>query len=203
MGLIRLEVHPENPQSRAISQAAAILRSGGIAIYPTDTVYGMGACVSCAQTIDRFAAVLKNDRQKLLSFICSDLSMVSRYVTVSNSNYRILRDHLPGPYTFILPATSMAPRKLCQRRSEIGIRIPNNATILALVSELGEPIANASLDIPGNERADTDQIMSRHWHDTDIMLDTGILDDPRGSTIVDLTKDLPVLIREGKGEWKE
>jgi len=203
MSLLRLHVHPDSPQSRSISRAAEIIADCGIGIYPTDTVYGMGTAVSCTKAIDRLAQILHKDKARLLSFICADLSMAAKYVHISNAQFKLLKRLLPGPYTFILPATSLVPRKLCPKRNEVGIRIPDCNTAIALVNALGEPLANASLDLPGPERGDVEMISLKHMHDTDVMLDIGDIYEPVGSTIVDLTGDEAVLVREGKGTWHE
>ena len=197
-------VHPVNPQRRFLESVAKILKNeNGIAVYPTDTVYGMGACISNPKALDRIATVLHKDKSRLFSFICSDFSQVSRYVHLSNTHYRLMKRYLPGPYTFILHATHLVPKKVFPKRKTVGIRIPNHPAILQLVEMLGEPIANTSISVPGNLRGDSDEVKTAVLNEVDVMLDAGMLDDPTGSTIVDLTGDSPVIIREGKGVWEE
>jgi tRNA threonylcarbamoyl adenosine modification protein (Sua5/YciO/YrdC/YwlC family) len=200
--MVIYSVHPVNPQRRFLESVVKILQNeNGIAVYPTDTVYGMGACISNPKALDRIATVLHKDKDRLFSFICSDFSQVSRYVHMSNNHYRLMKRYLPGPYTFILQATHLVPKKIFPKRKTVGIRIPNYPVILQLVEMLGEPIANTSIAVPGNLRGDSDEVKTAVLNEVDVMLDAGPLDDPTGSTIVDLTGDNPVVIREGKGVW--
>jgi tRNA threonylcarbamoyl adenosine modification protein (Sua5/YciO/YrdC/YwlC family) len=124
-------VHPENPQERYITDAAKVMNTGnGICIFPTDTVYGMGTAVSNAKAIDRIGTILKKDKKRLFSFICSDFSQMSEYVKISNVHYKLMKRYLPGPYTFLLPATNFVPKKLMPNRKIVGGRIPaNNITL--------------------------------------------------------------------------
>jgi tRNA threonylcarbamoyl adenosine modification protein (Sua5/YciO/YrdC/YwlC family) len=197
-------VHPVNPQHRFIEETAHILKNkGGIAVYPTDTVYGMGACVSNSHGIDRISRILQKNKDRLFSFICSDFSQISEYARVSNNCYRYMKRYLPGPFTFILPATNFVPKKICPKRRTVGIRIPSCRVALDLVKALGEPIANTSVDLPGSLRGDSEEVRNVVLHEVDIMLDTGALENPTGSTIIDLTSEVPVIIRDGKGDWAE
>jgi tRNA threonylcarbamoyl adenosine modification protein (Sua5/YciO/YrdC/YwlC family) len=195
-------VHPVNPQRRFLESVVKILKNeNGIAVYPTDTVYGMGACISNPKALDRIATLLHKDKDRLFSFICSDFSQVSQYVHMSNTHYRLMKRYLPGPYTFILQATHLVPKKIFPKRKTVGIRIPNHPVVLQLVEMLGEPMANTSISVPGNLRGDSDEVKGAVLNDVDVMLDAGALDDPTGSTIVDLTGAAPTLIRAGKGTW--
>ena len=195
-------VHPVNPQRRHIESAARICKNeGGIAVYPTDTVYGLGAALSNAKGIERIRRLLQNDEKRLFSFICSDFSQMSNYVHLSNAHFKLMKRYLPGPYTFILPATHLVPKKISPKRKTVGVRIPACPTILELVTLLGEPLANTSVNLPGRFRGDPDEVRDAVLNEVDVMLDAGPLDDPTGSTIVDLTGDEPALIRPGKGEW--
>ena len=201
--MIIYNVHPVNPQKRYIDSTVRILRDeGGIAVYPTDTVYGMGACVSNSHAIDRISRILMKDKNKLFSFLCSDFSQISRYVRLTNAHFKLMKRYLPGPFTFILPASNLVPKKICPKRKTVGIRIPDCVVILELVKMLGEPLANTSIDLPGDLRGDPDEVRPVVLNEVDVMLDAGELDNPRGSTIVDLTEDEPVVMREGKGEWR-
>ncbi len=200
--MIQYQIHPVNPQHRLLEFTAEILKNkDGVCIYPTDTVYGMGACATNPKAIDKIGTLLNKDKKRLFSFICSDFSQVSNYVKISNSNYKLMKHYLPGPYTFILPATNYVPKKVCPKRKTVGIRIPDNKSCLELVKLLGEPLANTSLDMPGEDRGDPHNILNSVLNGIDVMLDTGILDHPTGSTIVDLTGDEAEIIRQGKGEW--
>lgn len=200
--MLRLQVHPINPQRHSLERAVGILRNdGGICVYPTDTVYGIGACVSHPKALDRIGKLLKKDKQRLFSFLFSDFSQMSTYAQVSNAHFKQMKRYLPGPFTFILPATNFVPKKVCPKRKQVGVRIPDNATCLQLVQMLGEPLANASVGIPGQFRGDPEQVFSAVKHEVDLMLDTGLLDNPSGSTIVDLTSGVPEIVREGKGAF--
>jgi tRNA threonylcarbamoyl adenosine modification protein (Sua5/YciO/YrdC/YwlC family) len=200
--MVIYSIHPVNPQKRHLEAAVRILKQeNGIAVYPTDTVYGMGACVSNHKAIDRISAILHKDKHRLFSFICSDFSQIADYAKMDNVHFRLMKRYLPGPYTFILPATNFVPKKISPKRKTVGIRIPDYLPITQLVSLLGEPIANTSIDIPGSLRGDPDEVKQSLPHDVEVMLDAGMLPDPTGSTIVDLTGELPVVIRYGKGVW--
>jgi tRNA threonylcarbamoyl adenosine modification protein (Sua5/YciO/YrdC/YwlC family) len=198
--MIIYNVHPVNPQRRLLDSAAKILRDeGGIAVYPTDTVYGMGACVSNPKAIEKISRLLAKDKQRSFSFICSSFSQVSNYVHLSNAHFKLLKRYLPGPFTFILNATNLVPKKICPKRKTVGIRIPDCKVTRELVELLGEPLANTSINIPGDLVGDPEQIRPAVLNDVDVMLDAGIIDDPTESTVVDLTDNSPVVIREGKG----
>ena len=198
------DIHPVNPQKRSLEAAARVLsHDGGTAVYPTDSVYGLGACVTNPKGIDKIARLLEKDRNRPFSFICSDFSQISRYVRLSNTHYRLLKRYLPGPYTFILNATNLVPKRIMPKRKTVGIRMPNCVVTLELVKLLGEPLANTSINISNELGNDTDEIKSVIQHEVDIMLDIGPLDAPELSTVVDLTNDEPVLIRLGKGKWTD
>jgi tRNA threonylcarbamoyl adenosine modification protein (Sua5/YciO/YrdC/YwlC family) len=200
--VIRYKVHPVNPQTRVIDKAVALLRhEDGICVYPTDTVYGMGACASNPRALDRISAIVDKDRARLFSFICADFSQMSMYVRIDNAHFKLMKHYLPGPYTFILPATSYVPKKVSPKRRTVGMRIPDNTVCIALVKALGEPLANASIKMQGDLRGDPENIVPVIQRQVDIMLDMGPLENPTGSTIVDLTGAEPVVVRMGKGEW--
>jgi len=195
-------VHPVNPQRWDMEAAARVLSvDGGIAVYPTDSVYGLGACVTNPRGSDRIARLLEKDKNRPFSFICSDFSQISRYVRLSNAHYRLMKRHLPGPYTFILNATNLVPKRIAPKRRTVGIRVPDSVVALELVRLLGEPLANTSVNISGDPVNDPEDIKEALRHEADVMLDAGPLSDPEPSTVVDLTGDVPVLVRQGKGEW--
>jgi len=195
-------VHPANPQKRSMESAARVLSAdGGIAVYPTDSVYGMGACVTNPRGIDRIARLLEKDKNRPFSFICSDFSQISRYVRLSNAHYRLMKRYLPGPYTFILNATNLVPKRIAPKRRTVGVRMPGSVVALELVRLLGEPLANMSVRISGEAANDPEEIKAALRHEADVMLDVGALDGPEPSTVVDLTGDAPVLVRQGKGAW--
>ena len=202
--MITYTVHPVNPQRRYIEATARICKyEGGIAVYPTDTVYGIGAALSNVKGIERIGRLLQKDNRRLFSFICSDFSQMSNYVHLSNAHFKLMKRYLPGPYTFILPATHLVPKKISPKRKTVGVRIPDCPTVIDLVTLLGEPLANTSVNLPGSFRGNPDEVRDAVLNEVDVMLDAGQLDDPTGSTIIDLTSDIPEVIRSGKGVWNE
>jgi tRNA threonylcarbamoyl adenosine modification protein (Sua5/YciO/YrdC/YwlC family) len=200
-----LSIHPKDPQPRHIKTVVTTLSKGGTIIYPTDTIYGLGCDILQQKAIEHICRLKKVDPKKAqLSFICSDLSHLSDYAKqLSTSTYRLLKEYLPGPYTFILPASKMVPRILQSKKDTIGLRIPDNPIALAIINELGRPILSASL--PGEMVEDyTDpQIMYENFgHEVDLVIDGG----PGGtepSTVIDCTGPTPVVIRQGLGVWEE
>jgi len=200
--MIHYTIHPVNPQIRLLEHAAHVLKhEDGICVYPTDTVYGMGACAANAKAINKIGTLLEKDKKRLFSFICCDFSQMSKYVRIENWHYKLMRRYLPGPFTFILPATNYVPKKVCPKRKTVGVRMPACPVCIELARILDEPLANTSITIPGDQRGDAYTVKAAVANDVDIMLDTGTLDNPVGSTIVDLTGSAPVIIREGKGMW--
>ena len=196
----RLSIHPENPQSRHLKAAADVLRDGGLLIYPTDSVYGLGCNLFNKNAVEKIYQIKGNDKRNLLSFICPDLKGISEYAYVSNAAYRVMRHLLPGPYTFILNATRDVPRILLEKRHTVGIRVPNNVVCQALLSEFGRPIISTSASLPQQTfLSDPDEIAAVFMHKVDMFLDSG----PGGlepSTIIDFTQDEPVIARQGKGK---
>ena len=200
-----LHIHPENPQPRLIKQVVESLQQGGIIIYPTDTVYGLGCDILQHKAVERICRIKKVDPKKAqLSFVCSDLSHLSEYAKpLSNPVYRLLKEHLPGPYTFILPASKMVPKIMQSKKDTIGLRIPANNIAMAIIKELGRPILSASL--PGEmveDYTDPEVMHENFMNEVDYVIDGGI-GGMVPSTVVDCTGDEPVLIREGLGEWEE
>jgi tRNA threonylcarbamoyl adenosine modification protein (Sua5/YciO/YrdC/YwlC family) len=202
--MVIYNVHPINPQKRYLDSVVRILKDeGGIAVYPTDTVYGMGSCVSNPKAIDKISRILNKNKDSLFSFICSDFTQMAKYVQVSNSHFKLMKRYLPGPFTFILPATNLVPKKINPKRKTVGVRIPDCNVILALVALLEEPLANTSINIPDDSRGDPEIIRPAVLNEVDVMLDAGVMTDSIGSTIIDLTGEMPVVVRAGKGEWRE
>ena len=198
-----LHVHPENPQPRQIKTIVDCLQSGGIIIYPTDTIYGLGCDIFQHKAIERICRIKNVDPQKAqLSFICHDLSDLSNYTKqISTPVYRMLKQYLPGPYTFILPASREVPKILKSKKDTIGLRVPDNKIACAIIRELGHPILSASL--PGEmveEYTDPDYMHDNFKKLVDLVVDGGI-GGMVPSTIVDCTADEPVVLREGLGEW--
>ncbi|HLP37156.1 L-threonylcarbamoyladenylate synthase [Lacibacter sp.] len=198
-----LHVHPENPQPRQIKTIVDCLQSGGIIIYPTDTIYGLGCDIFQHKAIERICRIKNVDPQKAqLSFICNDLSDLSTYTKqISTPVYRMLKQFLPGPYTFILPASREVPKILKSKKDTIGLRVPDNEIARTIIRELGHPILSASL--PGEmveEFTDPEYMHDNFKKLVDLVVDGGI-GGMVPSTIVDCTEDEPVVLREGLGEW--
>lgn len=200
-----LHIHPQNPQPRQIKTAVETLRNGGLIIYPTDTIYGLGCDILQHKAIEKVCRIKNIDPKKAqLSFICSDLSHLSEYAKqLPTATYRMLKEYLPGPYTFILPASKMVPKILQSKKDTIGLRIPDNQIALEIIKELGRPILSASL--PGDMVEDyTDpEVMHENFRkEVDIIVDGGI-GGTVPSTIIDCTGEEPVLVRQGLGKWEE
>lgn len=194
-----LHINPDNPQPRLISQVVEVLRGGGVIAYPTDTTYGIGCSIMNKKGIERIYILKQRERKKPFSFICTDLAEVARYARVSNFSFKILKRYLPGPYTFVLEASSVVPDLLLTRQKTVGIRIPDNPICLAIVKELGHPIittsANRSGDEPIGDPVDVDMVLGINL---DLVVDGGILT-ADVSSVVSLTGDEAVLLRKGVG----
>ena len=203
MALI-LHIHPDNPQQRLVDQAVECLREGGIIVYPTDTIYGLGCSIHQHKAFEKIARIKQVDPQKAqLSFVCSSLSDLSKYARqLDTPTYRLLKQYLPGPYTFILPASKEVPKILQSKKSTIGLRIPDNKIAMAIVGTLGHPFLSVSL--PGETVEDyTDPEIIKDKFDklVDMVIDGGT-GGMIPSTIVNLTSEEPELIRQGKGDWE-
>jgi tRNA threonylcarbamoyl adenosine modification protein (Sua5/YciO/YrdC/YwlC family) len=196
-----LEVHPTTPQERHITRSVEVLRRDGVIIFPTDTVYGIGCSVFSSRAIERVYALKRQEKSKPFSFLCSDLSHISEYAKVSNSAFRLMKQLIPGPYTFLLPAGRLKqlPKSLISKRKAVGIRVPDNTISRALIKELGHPILSASAtDEAGEVLNDPEEIERAYGDRVDLILDggMGLLE---VSTILDLTEDRPVIVRQGAG----
>ena len=195
-----LSINTENPQQRLIGKAVRILKDGGIIIYPTDTVYGMGCDLFNKKGIEKIYKIKHRSKKQPLSFICADLKDISRYAQVPNYAYKIMRRLLPGPYTFILEASRLVPKILLPKRKTTGIRIPDNPISLSLARELGHPIISTSATIEQNEiSGDASEIEEKLGHCVDLIIDGGILGTEQ-SSIVNLVDGIPRVIRAGKGD---
>jgi len=197
------QIHPDNPQPRLIHQAVEMLRDGAVIVYPTDSAYALGCHLEDKKAMDRIRRIRQVDDKHNFTLVCSDLSQISAYAKLTNNTlFRILNSYTPGPYTFILRATSEVPRRLLHpKRRTIGIRIPDNAIAQALVAELGEPIMSSTLILPGDDMplTDPDEIRERLEHQVDLVIDGGHCGfEP--STVVDMTNEIPRVLRRGKGE---
>lgn len=199
-----LHVHPQNPQPRQIKTIVECLQKGGVIIYPTDTIYGLGCDIFQHKAIERICRIKQVDPAKAnLSFICHDLSDLSKYTkSTSTPLYRLLKQHLPGPYTFILPASKEVPKILKSKKDTIGLRVPDNEIARTIIQELGRPILSASL--PGDmveEYTDPELIYDNFKKLVDLVVDGGI-GGMIPSTIVDCTGEEPVVTRAGLGAWE-
>jgi tRNA threonylcarbamoyl adenosine modification protein (Sua5/YciO/YrdC/YwlC family) len=200
-----LHIHPNNPQPRHIKTVVECLRSGGIIIYPTDTIYGIGCDIYHASAIERIGRIKQIDPQKAqFSFICSGLSHLSDYTRgVDTPVFRLLKSALPGPYTFILEASKEVPRLLKTKKDTVGIRVPDHQVCQTIVKELGHPIMSGSL--PGDDDVayytDPEIMYERFGSLVDIVIDGGI-GGIVSSTVIDCTGSAPAVIREGAGSWQ-
>lgn len=194
------ELHPDNPQLRFINKAVELLKEGGIIIYPTDTVYGIGCDIFNRDALEKIFRIKNTGDEKLFSFVCSDLKDISRYAKVSDYAYRTMKHLLPGPFTFILPAAKVVPKKLWSKRKTVGIRIPNHQVSLTLVRELGNPIISTSTTNENGEvLINPEEIKSIFEDRVDLMLSSGNLSG-QPSSVIDLSEDSPEVIREGAGD---
>jgi tRNA threonylcarbamoyl adenosine modification protein (Sua5/YciO/YrdC/YwlC family) len=199
-----LHIHPTNPQPRLIKQVVECLKDGGIIIYPTDTIYGMGCDISQHKAIERICKIKNIDPQKVqMSFICSDLSRLSDYTkSIDTPLYRMLKNYLPGPYTFILPASKQVPKILQSKKNTIGLRVPDNTICHHILEASGTPILSTSL--PGEmveDYTDPEIIHERFKTLVDIVADGGV-GGMIPSTIVDCTTDDWTITRQGLGNWE-
>lgn len=196
-----LTIHQQDPQDRLIKKVAEVLRAGGVIIYPTDTVYGFGCDIFQPKAIERICKIKGIDPQKAnLSFVCSDLSDLSKYAkSISTPQYRFIKNYIPGPFTFILPASKEVPKILKSKKDTIGLRVPNHRITHAIAAELGHPILSSSL--PGDmveEYTDPEYIHEKFEKLVDLVIDGGI-GGMEYSTIVDMTEEEPVVTRQGIG----
>jgi len=202
MNAVYFEIHSKNPHARLIRQAVQIVRDGGIVVYPTDSCYALGCHLGDKEAMERIARIRQTDKHHQFTLVCRDLSEIATYARVSNQQYRWLRAHMPGPYTFILAATREVPKRLQhERRRTIGIRVPDHPVPLALLSELKEPLMSSTLLLPGDEfpMVDGKEIHERLKHVVDAVLDGGHCGiEP--TTVIDLEGTAPVVVRRGKGD---
>jgi tRNA threonylcarbamoyl adenosine modification protein (Sua5/YciO/YrdC/YwlC family) len=194
------ELHSEDPEFRYINKAVEVLRRGGIIIYPTDTVYGMGCDIYNKKALEKLFRIKNDVSTKLFSFICSNFKEISKYAKISDYAFKKMKHLLPGPYTFILPTTRLVPKELWSKRKTVGIRIPNNNVALKLVELLGNPIVSTSTtNRKGDILYEPFEIRNIFNNQVDFMLATGnLVGDP--SSVIDLSEDRPEIIRRGAGD---
>ena len=195
------QIHPDNPQKRLIDQVVDMLRHGAVIVYPTDSGYALGCQIENKQALDRIRAIRRIDDRHNFTLVCRDLSEISTYAKVDNTIYRLLKASTPGAYTFILEATREVPRRLQSRRKSIGIRVPDNAIVQALLDGLGEPLMSTTLILPGETIPESDpyEIRQSLEHAVDLIIDGGY-GSFETTTVVDLTGDVPEVVRRGLGD---
>ncbi len=194
-------IHPTHPQQRLVRQAAQIVREGGLIAYPTDSCYALGCHIGDKEAMDRLRQVRGMDDKHHLTLMCRDLSEIATYAIVDNTHYRLMKAATPGSYTFILRATREVPRRLLHpKRRTIGVRVPQHPVAHALLAELGEPMLSATLQLPGDDTpfSEGNEIRERLEHQLDLVVDSGHCG-IMPSTVIDLTSDVPVVIRVGSG----
>jgi tRNA threonylcarbamoyl adenosine modification protein (Sua5/YciO/YrdC/YwlC family) len=195
-------IHPETPQPRLIRQAAEIIRGGGVVVYPTDATYALGCLIGDKDALDRIRRIRGLDESHQLTLVCRDLSEIASYAKVGNAHYRLLKATTPGPYTFILSATKQVPRRVQHpKRKTIGIRVPDNVILQALLTELREPLMSTTLQLPGDEQPLNDpyEVRQRLEKLVDLIID-GAFGDLEPTTVVDLSEDVPRVVRVGRGD---
>ena len=199
---IYLQLHPVTPQRRFIRQAVDVLRAGGVIVYPTDSCYALGCGIGDKAPLERIRDIRQTDRHHHFTLVCRDLAEIAKYAIVDNWQYRLLRAHTPGPYTFILRASRETPRRLKhERRGTIGLRVPDHPVTSLLLGELGEPIMSSTLLLPDEDlpRTDAREIYDSLATRVDLVLDGGNCG-LVPTTVVDLSGDHAVVVREGRGD---
>ena len=198
------QIHPDNPQVRLIKQAADIMRKGGLVVIPTDSAYALACHLDDKKAVDRIKQLRQLDDKHNFTLMCRDLTDISTYAKVDNTAYRLLKNHTPGPFTFILNATTEVPRRLMHpKRRTIGIRVPDNQVVSALLAELGEPIMSTSLILPGDDVPLSDPYDMRETlqHSVDLVIDGGYCG-LENTTVVDMTGDEYQVTRQGLGKME-
>ena len=196
------EIHPDNPQRRLVQQAVSIIDRGGLVIYPTDSSYALGCHIGDKSAMERIQHIRQLDSKHHFTLVCSDLSEIGTYAKVSNASYRLMKMLTPGPYTFLLKATSEVPRRLMNpKRKTIGVRVPDNKIVHALLLELGQPIMSSTLIPAGSDRAmdDAQEIRETYQHAVDLVIDGGFCGiEP--TTVINLIDPVAQVARQGKGD---
>jgi tRNA threonylcarbamoyl adenosine modification protein (Sua5/YciO/YrdC/YwlC family) len=196
------EIHAANPQQRLITRAVAVIRAGGVIVYPTDSCYALGCCLGDKAPMERIRRIRKVDSSHNFTLVCRDLSEIAAYARVDNSAFRLLKSLTPGPYTFVLQASREVPRRLQNpRRKTIGLRVPGHPIAQALLESLGEPLMSSTLLLPGDDLplTDSQEMLERLNSRVDLVIDGGYCGlEP--TTVLDLTGDTPKVLRHGRGD---
>lgn len=195
-------IHPDNPQARLIKQAVTLIRDGAVIAYPTDSAYALGCHLGDKPALERITRIRELNDKHNFTLLCRDLSDIATYAKVDNATYRLLKTHTPGAYTFILNASSEVPRRILHpKRKTIGIRIPDHVICQALLAELDEPLLTTTLQLPGDAEPlnDPEIIRDRLGSRLEAIIDGGY-GTLEPTTVVDLTGDAPVILREGRGD---
>lgn len=197
-----LEIHPDNPQSRLIKQAAELIHQGGVVILPTDACYVLVCQLDDKEAVRRIRQIRAIDEKHHLTMLCRDLSEIAQYAKIDNQQYRLLKLATPGAFTFILEATKEVPRRLSHpSRKTIGLRVPNNPIAQTLLAEVGQPLISTTLKLPGEDEAltEVDAMQDQLKKQVDLILDGGVCYiEP--TTVIDLTQGAPEVVRQGKGD---
>lgn len=197
-----IDVHPDNPQPRAIDKVVGILRGGGLIAYPTDSCFALGAQLGNKDGIDRIRAIRQLDDKHHFTLICKDFAQLGQFVQVDNAIFRAIKAATPGPYTFILPATREVPRRLLHpKKKTVGVRIPDHKVVSALLAEMGEPLLSSTLILPGDEEPMTQawEIKEALDHQVDAVIDSGDVV-PEPTTVIDFSSGVPEIVRRGAGD---
>ncbi|MBU2871566.1 L-threonylcarbamoyladenylate synthase [Colwellia sp. E2M01] len=195
-------VHPDNPQGRLMKQAADIIKDGGVIVYPTDSGYALGCHLGDKKALERICRIRDIDKEHNFTLVCKDLSQLSEYTRIDNSAYRLLKSHTPGAYTFIFKGSKEVPKRLLNpKKKTIGIRVPDNTIVQALLTELAEPIMSTSLIMPGKQMAeyDPEEIRDLLEHQVDLIINGGHLGE-HPTTVIDFSNDSIEILREGEGD---
>ena len=198
-----VDVHPDNPQPRAIAQVVEALRGDQLIAYPTDSGYALGSRIGNKEGRDRILAIRGLDERHHFTLVCKDFSQLGTMVHVNNSAFRAIKALTPGPFTFILPGTPEVPRRLLHaKKKTVGVRIPEHAVVRAILEELGEPLLSSTLILPGETEPRTNgwDVKETLDHVVDIVIDDGVDTPAEPTTVVDWTDDEPVVARQGAGD---
>jgi len=198
--MVRLHVHLKNPHKRIIMNAVKVLKNGGLIIYPTDTVYGIGCSLYNKSALERLYRLKKKSKFDPISIIVKDIRQASQYTRISDNSFKVLKRCLPGPFTFILPSSREIPKIMLSKRKEVGIRIPDSEVCHEILDNFEYPLVNTSVNIMPDELLnDPEEIQKRYEHQVELMLDADWLPDAQESTVLDLTGNELTVVRHGKG----